>query len=468
MNAAHHGAPIPLGDGGGVARLVTIDGRRMLALPAEIDRFVGQVVEDSASRTRLVPLTSVAAARMRELVPALAPQPLGTTRSSFGFGDRLGLATPGHVRALRASRGSLAPVLAQQSARELERTGRTLRDVLDAATWGAIETGWTAGYGADADHLRTETEVADAIASGFTILTLDPSGAVDGAAARSTGHDLERRVRALPWDALEDDWEAVRHRYTRADELELARTVATYGGAIARVVALVRPATETAAATLDIEVSADEIDVPTTPFAHRFLATELRRLGIPLTCLAPRFPGIWRKGVEVEGSLDEIARAAVLHARVAHEEGGHKVSVHSGSDKLAVYPLLAAAGGRWHVKTSGTSYLEALRVVASADSALFLEILDVAREAFARDRSSYTVAESARLPDGRTSPDMQLPALLDDADARQCLHVTFGSVLTDAVLAPRLHATLARHTEAYAGALERHLARHLDALDGLA
>jgi tagaturonate epimerase len=52
--------------------------------------------------------------------PAARPRPLGTTGSSFGFGDRLGLATPGHVRALLAA-GAVAPALAQQSARELER-----------------------------------------------------------------------------------------------------------------------------------------------------------------------------------------------------------------------------------------------------------------------------------------------------------------------------------------------------------
>jgi len=441
----------------------------MLSVPAEIDRLEGPVVDDGTTRTRLVPLTAAAAARIRELAPALAPRSLGTARSSFGFGDRLGLATPGHVRALRASSGSLAPVLAQQSARELERTGRTFRDVLDAATWGVLETGWASGYGADADHLRTEAEVTDAVTSGFTILTLDPSGAVDDTAAGLTGHELETRIRALPWDALEDDWDTLRRRYASADELELARTAATYGVAIAHVVALMRAAASAApGATLDIEVSVDEIAVPTSAFAHQFLATELRRLGIPLTSLAPRFPGIWRKGVDVEGNLDEIARSATLHARVAEEHGGHKVSVHSGSDKRAVYPLLAAAGGRWHVKTSGTSYLEALRVVASTNPALFLDVLTLARDALARDRSSYTIAESAGLPDGLTSSDTRLRALLDDADARQCLHVTFGSVLTDGVLAPRLHSTLTQHAEAYEAALEEHLTRHLDALEGLA
>ena len=104
------------------------------------------------------PLSAHNAAALRERFAWLRPRPLGL-RSSIGLGDRLGLATPGHVRALRAAGTSLAPVLAQQSVRELDRTGRTARDVLDAATWGAFAEGWRDGYGADADHLKTPEDV---------------------------------------------------------------------------------------------------------------------------------------------------------------------------------------------------------------------------------------------------------------------------------------------------------------------
>jgi hypothetical protein len=282
----------------------------------------------------------------------------------------------------------------------------------------------------------------------------------------SGGQDLEERLRALPWELLEDDWRALRRRHP-AGELELARTAATYGRALARVVTLHRAAGEVAA-TLDVEVSFDETDVPTSAFAHRFLAIELRRLGVRITGLAPRFPGTWHKGVDVAGDLDEIAGAAALHARIAEDEGGHKVSVHSGSDKLAVFPLLAAAGGRWHVKTSGTSYLEALRTVAATDPPLFRDVLAVARDALPEDRLSYAIAETAGVPNAATVPDRRLPALLDDSDARQCLHVTYGSVLADGALAARLRATLAAHADAYGEALSAHLARHLAPLGGLA
>ena len=69
------------------------------------------------------------------------------------MGDRIGLATPGHVHAVRAVSG-IAPIFAQQSIREMARTGRTPQQVMDDATWGIFQEGWSEGVGADADHLK--------------------------------------------------------------------------------------------------------------------------------------------------------------------------------------------------------------------------------------------------------------------------------------------------------------------------
>ncbi len=65
------------------------------------------------------------AAALRAQLTWLQPRPLGL-ETSAGMGDRIGLATPGHVRAVRATGGGIAPIFAQQSIREMARTGRTL------------------------------------------------------------------------------------------------------------------------------------------------------------------------------------------------------------------------------------------------------------------------------------------------------------------------------------------------------
>jgi len=93
--------------------------------------------------------TPANAAALRSVFSFLVPHPLGLKKSA-GCGDRLGLATPGHIRAIR--RSSMAPILAQQSIRENARTGRAPQQVMDDAMWGVFQEGWQDGFGADAYH----------------------------------------------------------------------------------------------------------------------------------------------------------------------------------------------------------------------------------------------------------------------------------------------------------------------------
>jgi hypothetical protein len=321
-------------------------------------------------------------------------------------------------------------VLAQQSVRELDRTGRGARDVLDAATWGAFAEGWIDGYGADADHLKTPGDVDRFAALGYTMYTIDPSDHVPG------GEPVARHAGASagPVTLTEDDARGAS---------------AKYGAAIDHVAAMYEHL-RGAAGRFDLEVSVDETEEPTTPAEHLYIALELRRRGVEWVSLAPRFPGRFEKGVDHVGDVERFAAHFAAHAAIAERLGPYKLSLHSGSDKFSLYP--AIAGARVHVKTSGTSYLEALRVVAQHDPPLFRRLYDLARERFPEERASYAVTvDEDRLPAAER-------ATLDDPDVRRVLHVTFGSVLADGALAGRV----AELREEYAAALERHLTRHLE------
>ena len=83
-------------------------------------------------------------AALRRQIAYLRPVLTGT-QPSVGLGDRLGLATPGHIAAGRDS--GFVLVLAQQSIREMNRTARTPQQVMDEATFGVFECGYDAGFG---------------------------------------------------------------------------------------------------------------------------------------------------------------------------------------------------------------------------------------------------------------------------------------------------------------------------------
>src|SRR2546430_15758611 len=87
--------------------------------------------------------------------------------------------------------------------------------------------------------------------------------------------------------------------------------------------------------------------------------------------------------------------------------------------------------GLVHLKTAGTSYLEALRTIAVLEPDLLRSIYVFAREHYDVDRVSYHVsARLDRAPEPDSLPDAALPTLLEQFDAREILHVTFGSALT--------------------------------------
>jgi len=198
--------------------------------------------------------------------------------------------------------------------------------------------------------------------------------------------------------------------------------------------------------------------------------------------LAPRYIGRFEKGVDYISPTGEMGDVAAfeadfaVHAAIARQFGPYKLSLHSGSDKFSIYPVAARqTRGLVHLKTAGTSYLEALRTLAALDPALFREIYVFARERYEDDRASYHVsAELARAPLSQDVADAGLPALLDQFDAREILHVTFGSVLTMREADPqgafgtsrfrfyeRCMGLLRANPEAYAANLERHFLRHL-------
>ena len=422
------------------------------------------------------PADSVNAAALRAALPWTAPQPVAG-RPSVGLGDRLGLATPGHVRAVRGT--GYVPMLAQQSIREMTRTCRSPEDVMNDATWGVFQTGFRTGFGSDADHLKSADDIDRCAAAGFTFYTVDPGDHVDNAADEADAGALAEGFEALPWDALETTAADTVARYAgndvalesgttlALDRAALHRAAVKYGRAVAHTAALYRHlVAKLGKGKFELEVSVDETDTPTSAAEHYWVAGELARLDVEWVSLAPRFVGRFEKGVDYIGDLAELERTFVDHLAVARKFGNYKISLHSGSDKFSVYEMAARHGGhRVHVKTAGTSYLEALRVLAVREPALFREILAFARGRYENDKATYHVsADLAKVPAPEDLADDALPEVLDAFDARQALHVTYGSVLTaddGRRFRGRLLEALKTHEELYAEVLEKHIGRHI-------
>jgi hypothetical protein len=407
---------------------------------------------------------------------------------SFGFGDRLGLATAGHIEAMKRAGAGFAPIYAQQSIREMARTHRTPRDVMEAALAGMKQSHWTAVSGADADHLKTTADVDVTAAAGFTFYTIDPSDHVDGNADDYDEAGLRDRF-ALVRDSIEWFDLYLNRRVSlpggrsfTIDEHAATRCAVKYGHAIDQAISLaryIRTENEAAGRQFELELSIDESRQPTSLAEHYIIANQFRQQGLRLISLAPRLVGDFEKGVDYKGDLGELERSLADHAALAAELGPYKLSLHSGSDKLSIYPILAkTTNGCFHVKTAGTSYLEALRVVARHDESLFRRVIEVARRHYDRDKATYHVsAEISKLPrteDVRSVVELEKIYLERWCDVspgkgftqpgRQILHCTFGTVLMDPELGPSIRQLLQTNANTYTEVLAEHFERHLRAL----
>lgn len=414
--------------------------------------------------------------------------PLGL-QASFGYGDRFGLGTPGHVAAHKEAAGSIAPIFPQQSIREMTRTQRSATTVMRDAINGMKSAGFSGAFGADADHLKTPADVDVTAAAGFCFFTIDPSAHVDGEADSYSTAEIESKFAPL---ANQIDWldqycgKTIKLSNGTSIEFTdavLKRCAIKYGAAIDHTASMAKYIDELHAKTgkkYELELSVDETPQPTTPAEHYIIADQCRKKGVKnLVSLAPRFVGEFEKGVDFKGDMRAFEKSLNDHAAIARDVGPYKLSLHSGSDKLSIYPAFArATKGMFHVKTAGTSYLEALRVVAHVDPKLFRELVEFSRSRYDTDKATYHVSATnqAVAPPSGIADEKQLELIyLDRWDStppgkgftqpgRQIVHCTFGSVLTDAKFKPLITQVLKENQSLYTELLKVHFVKHLQAL----
>ncbi len=435
---------------------------------------------------QICPCSHENAMSLRKIFPYTCPMVIGLA-AAIGTGDRVGLATPGHIRAVKGF--DVFPVLAQQSVREMERTLRTPWEVLDDVSWAVFQENYQRGFAADADHVKKEADLDAAFEAGFTMYTVDPSDHVDNGADNYDLGTLRKKFEALPWAGLkyrkEDCLKAYlgkefavigfgEKRLIKFSEETLLRAAVKYSAAIAHTVRMHRHLKRLyGRKRFDLEMSVDETETPTSTIEHFFIASELNRLGVQIQGLAPRFVGKFEKAIDYIGDLGEFERSFKEHVLIAKTCGPYKLSIHSGSDKFSIYPIVGRlAADVSHLKTAGTSYLEALRVVARHDPRLFREIAKFSLKCFEKDRKSYHLSTNLSLvPNPDTVADKDLEkVLLDEKNGRQLMHVTFGSVLTAKtgdgkwLFRERLNMILVENEEEHYETVAAHIRRHAEAI----
>jgi tagaturonate epimerase len=368
---------------------------------------------------------------------------------SIGVGDRFAHQAAAQLRAFQKleSRGvSVVPVW-NKSNREHNFIGSEPSSVLDSAKRAVESLGWKKAWYVDADHIQLNT--VDRFIDYSNFFTIDVASSIGKQASDA---DLETFVKehqhligsidipgSAPIEIRQSDLQDVAKQYLLATQEagNIFRHIESKKGRDAFIT----------------EVSMDETDHPQTPRDLLIILAALASQRIPLQTIAPKFTGRFNKGVDYVGDLsifEKEFRSDVAVLRYAVQQFGMpsslKLSVHSGSDKFSLYPIIRnvmhSTGAGLHLKTAGTTWLEELIGLAESEGdglALAQEIYEVALEhldEFCAPYASVIDIDRTKLPSStivRAWTGKQFANAIRhvpdhaefNANMRQLLHVSF-------------------------------------------
>jgi hypothetical protein len=308
-------------------------------------------------------------------------------RFSIGVGDRFAHQAKAQLHAfqLLAMDGVEAVPVWNKSNREHTFTGSEPQSVLDAAQAAVSALGWTKGWHVDADHIQLAT--VDRFIPCSDFFTIDVADSIGKPAADA---DVQAFLDRHPELTGTLDIAGIEPpiTITRGD---VARVAAKYLLAVQEAGRIYRHITAAKGEDRIIaEVSMDETDSPQTPPELWVILAALADEKVRVQTIAPKFTGRFNKGVDYVGDLDQFEKefnddlAVIAHAVDRYGLPANlKLSVHSGSDKFSLYPIIRRAlertGAGVHLKTAGTTWLEELIGLAEAGG----EGLALAKEIYA-------------------------------------------------------------------------------------
>lgn len=305
---------------------------------------------------------------------------------SFGIGDRFEHQGEAQLRALRKAteKGIEVTPVWNKSNREHNivhsEPSRTRKEA-DAAV---ASLGWKGPYLVDADHINLTN--VDRFIGYSDFFTLDVASCINKPAPPESVEAF-RKSCALLGSRVEIP--GIGEPVVVTGEM-LERMAAKYLAAIQEAGRIYRHIESVkGAGNFVTEVSMDEVEAPQTPVDMLFILKMIADLGIPVQTIAPKFTGRFNKGVDYVGDAEQFARefeqdVLVIDYAVTHFglPANLKLSVHSGSDKFTLYPLMAGIIRKYdkglHIKTAGTTWLEEVIGLAVAGG----EALEAAKEIY--------------------------------------------------------------------------------------
>lgn len=335
---------------------------------------------------------------------------------SFGVGDRFTMQGRAQLKAvIQANREGipLVPVW-NKSNREHQIVGTVPEDTWREATEAVGALGYKGSWYVDADHINLSSVGPYIAHSNF--FTLDVADRIGVPADRREAKDMVQKLQAFTGSL---GIPGIDQPFTITVEL-LEKTVQKFFSAV-KEAALIYNHILQVRETDDFiaEMSMDEVDEAQSPVELFFILVMADHFGIPLQTIAPKFTGRFNKGVDYVGDVSLFRKEfeedllVIDHAvNTLNLPQNLKLSVHSGSDKFSIYPVIGALIRKHnkgiHIKTAGTTWLEEVIGLAMAGGDALRMAHHIYKEAYRRmDELCAPYATVINIdPDRLPSPEM--------------------------------------------------------------
>jgi hypothetical protein len=310
---------------------------------------------------------------------------------SFGVGDRFAQQAKAQLKAFQilARDGVDVSPVWNKSNREHTFIGSEPQSVFDAAQEAVKSLNWKKPWHVDADHIRLET--VDKYLASSDFFTIDVAESIGKPASAKDVKAFVQRHSELV-GRLKIPGVGAPLATTRTDVERMAGKYLLAGQEAGRIYSHI--AAKKGKGKFIAEVSMDETDLPQTPTELLVILAALADEKVKVQTIAPKFTGRFNKGVDYVGNLAQFEQefnddlAVIAHAVSRYRlPASLKLSVHSGSDKFSLYPIirrvLKRTGAGVHVKTAGTTWLEEIIGLAEGGGDGFA----LAKEIYASARS---------------------------------------------------------------------------------
>lgn len=298
----------------------------------------------------------------------------GIPKYTIGMGDRFAHQGKAQLEAVVEANVAgieLFPVW-NKSFREHSIVGSEPQDLRNEADTAVSELSWDKDYFVDADHINLTT--VEAFLPGSNFYTLDVA---DFVGQPPDENQLQSFLSASQSFLGNFSIPGIDERFEITEEL-LREVAGKFLVAIRKAKEIYCFIAEKRGADSFVtEVSIDETDTAQTPIELFLILKMIAAEEIPVQTIAPKFTGRFNKGVDYVGDLDQFEKEFdedLYVIRYAVETFGLpqelKLSVHSGSDKFSLYPIIGRLIRKHeaglHLKTAGTTWLE--EVIGLAES----------------------------------------------------------------------------------------------------